>query len=299
MAESSNDRLRRLLTLVPWLAAHSGVSKVEAAQHFGLTLTQLEADLSLITVTGPGLYGGQMVDLYFDDETITVYDAQGLLEPVHLTSDESAALILGLQALQQLPDMDPGIVASLIGKLGGEDAAPGVEVRIPASPLVSTITEALAAGHALRITYVHPLRDDATERVVTPIRVVTRDGVDYLHGWCHTAEAQRTFRLDRMTRCEAVAAPAIPVPEDRPDTPQQMARIEVAPTHEYLLEHVPANVRSRGQLIEADVRYSDERWLIQWLLECGPHVRCVEPAHVVAGVTSSARAGLAGYAALH
>ena len=73
MAETSNVRLARLLTLVPWLTAHSGVSKAAAAAHFGLTIEQLESDLELITFTGPGLYGGELVDIYFDDETITVY----------------------------------------------------------------------------------------------------------------------------------------------------------------------------------------------------------------------------------
>ena len=298
MAESSNDRLRRLLTLVPWLAAHSGVSKADAAAHFGLTVAQLEADLALITVTGPGLYGGELVDVYFDDATVTVYDAQGLLEPVHLTTDESAALLLGLRALQQMPDVDAAIVAGLIATLDGDGTASDLEVRVQPSPWAGVITEAMRQEMDLTIDYLHPVRDEQSRRVVTPSRIVTRDGIDYLHGWCHTAEAVRTFRLDRITACAAVPAGASTPGPAVPEVPRQAATIEVDPASEYLLEHVPAVISSRNGRITATLAYADERWLVQWLIECGSAVRCVQPEHVAEAVAERAQSGLRAYGAL-
>ena len=118
------------------------------------------------------------------------------MSPLRLTTDESAALVLGLRALQQLPDMDAALIASLLAKLGVEDEPMAVEVSPSAG--ISAFTQAIRDGRDVQLRYVHPVRDDVTERRVTPIRVVTRDGIDYFYGYCHTAGALRTFRVDRM-----------------------------------------------------------------------------------------------------
>lgn len=298
MAEPSHVRLRRLLTLVPWLAAHSGISKAEAAAHFGLSIAQLEADLELVTVTGPGLYGGELVDIYFEDATVTVYDAQGLLEPVHLTSDESASLILGLQALQQIPDEDAVVAAGLIEKLGG-DGGEGLAVRVSPSPHSATVSAAIRAQQSLAITYVHPVRDDVTSRVITPWRIVTRDGVQYVHAFCHTAGAARTFRVDRISTCDPVPRASESTPEQEPGPVLHVATVELAPAFEALLERVPHEIQERSGHIKATVRYGDEEWLVRWLVECGAAVRCLAPGHIADKVARRAETGRNLYLRLH
>lgn len=297
MAEQSVDRLRRLLTLVPWLAAHSGITKAEAAAHFGITQRQLESDLELVTVTGPGVYGGELVDIAFEDETITVVDAQGLLLPLQLTPDESAALLLGLRALQQLPDVDAALVAGLMEKL----AIPtddDILVEVSPGPYATVIASAISARCDLEITYAHPVRDAVTERRVTPREIVTRDGVDYLNAWCHTAGAVRTFRLDRMRSCVAGAPSDI---DARPRSegvrvPPERARLLVDPAHAFLLEEVTAAVvGTSGDLLEVEFRYADEDWLVAWLVNAGAAVRCAEPERVMERVRARAVEALSAY----
>ena len=54
-AATSAERLSRMLSLVPWLIAHDGITIDEAARHFGVTPEQLEKDLWLLIVCGlPG-----------------------------------------------------------------------------------------------------------------------------------------------------------------------------------------------------------------------------------------------------
>ncbi len=294
MAEASPDRLRRLLTLVPWLAAHSGVSKAEAAGHFGLSVPQLEADLALVTVTGPGLYGGDLVDIAFEDETITVLDAQGMLEPLRLTSDEAAPLLLGLRALAQLPDIDAALVARLVDLLGGE-ADERVIVEVPTSPFTAVIAGALADAMDLRIEYHHPVRDDLAERRVRPMEVVTRDGLEYLQALCHTAQAVRTFRIDRIRSCEVIPRLEGQSGEEvatGESAIRHAARVEVAPGAEHLLEGVHAAWVSDGI---AEVPYADEAWIESWLVSVGGRVRCVGPATLAARVQARAGAALAAY----
>ncbi len=298
MTESSNERLRRLLTLLPWLSAHSGISKADAAAHFGMTIAALEADLSLVSVTGPGLYGGELVDIYFEDETVTVYDAQGLVRPLQLSSEESSTLLLGLQALQQLPDSDAAAIARLMDKLGLSPDA-GLAVQVQADPFAEVIVAAIRSARDLAIVYSHPVRDEISERVVTPLNLVSADGFDYLIGWCHSAEASRTFRLDRMRSC-ALAGPSEPrvaLPGE-PGTPQNRAVIELPLGAEYLLEGVPATVTERSQRIVATIEFGDDAWLTNWLVACGHGIRCISPLRVAEAAEQRRKSAREAYAAL-
>jgi proteasome accessory factor C len=292
VAESSPDRLARLLTLVPWLTAHSGVSKAAAAEHFGLTVAQLEADLQLISFTGPGLYGGELVDIYFDDETITVFDSQGLDRPLQLTSDEVSTLLIGLRALQQLPDADVESIASALSKLtAASDTAVDVAFDVVTPNAVAVIADAIAARRDVDIDYVHPLRDDTTSRRITPLRLFSADGADYVEAWCHVAEANRTFRLDRVLRCTATGASVV-VHDIAPTSTSlhKHARVRVALASRHVLESTSARITAEHDVVEAEIDYADDRWLTQWAIAAGGGVEIVEPA----GAQQAARERAAG-----
>jgi DNA polymerase-3 subunit epsilon len=66
------------------------------------------------------------------------------------------------------------------------------------SQLPVQIQEALASGNLLVITYVDG-QGQKTERLVKPIHVQADNDYIYLVAYCHLRQAQRTFRLDRIT----------------------------------------------------------------------------------------------------
>ena len=43
--------------------------------------------------------------------------------------------------------------------------------------------------------------------MVDPLRVFVLDGYGYLEAWCYSAEALRTFRLDRIAAVEVTDVP--------------------------------------------------------------------------------------------
>lgn len=297
MAESSPDRLARLLTLIPWLTAHSGVSKARAAEHFGLSVAQLEADLQLISFTGPGLYGGDLVDVYFEDETITVFDSQGLDRPLQLTSDEVSTLLIGLRALEQLPDADRTSIASAVSKLTAvSDAFVDVAFDVVTPNASNVILDAIAQHRDVDIEYVHPLRDDTTSRRITPLRLFSADGADYVDAWCHLVEAARTFRIDRILRC-MIADPSIAVHDAAPGQVVlgRQARVRVALASRHVLESTDARVISEGEYVEAVIDYADERWLTQWAVSAGGGLQIVEPANAQQHARERAEAALLAY----
>ena len=87
----------------------------------------------------------------------------------------------------------------------------------PATPTGSTtLRGAVERGRALRITYYTATRDETTERVVDPMRVLMVGGRAYLEAWCRRAEAVRLFRVDRIDALTELDEPAAPPPQARP-----------------------------------------------------------------------------------
>ena len=84
-AESATARLGRLLTLVPWLLDHQGVPVEQAAETFGVTPAQLEADLALLFVCGtPGHLPDDLIDADWEDGRIFLTNAESLARPWRL-----------------------------------------------------------------------------------------------------------------------------------------------------------------------------------------------------------------------
>ena len=67
------ERLPRLLALVPYLQAHDGIAIEQAAADFDISEDQLRRDLQLLWMCGlPGHGPGDLIDLSFDGETVSV-----------------------------------------------------------------------------------------------------------------------------------------------------------------------------------------------------------------------------------
>jgi proteasome accessory factor C len=100
----AGERLGRLLNLVPYLLARPGIPVAEAAADLGVSERQLRDDLELLWVCGlPGYGPGDLIDMAFDGDRVTVtYDA-GIDRPLRLTHDEALALIVALRMLAQVP----------------------------------------------------------------------------------------------------------------------------------------------------------------------------------------------------
>ncbi|HEX9338071.1 MAG TPA: protein pafC, partial [Pseudonocardiaceae bacterium] len=118
-ANTAADRLPRLLALVPYLIARPGIPLDEAAADFGVTPKQLRKDLELLWMCGlPGYGPGDLIDLSFEGETITVtYDA-GMSRPLRLTAAEATALLVALRALANTPGVvDSDAVRRTLAKI--------------------------------------------------------------------------------------------------------------------------------------------------------------------------------------
>lgn len=312
MAETSGQRLSRLLSLVPWLSAHSGVSVSEAATHFGVSAKELERDLWLVVCCGlPGHGPDQLIDIQFwdDDGVINVIDPQTLQRPLRLTAAEATALLVGLRLLEQVPgNHDRAAIASATsvierGLEGSPGAAHHTVLVDRVDPDVATaIDTALSAPSLLHIVYAGATSDAVSERTVQPLSLVRSDGRDYLFAHCETAGAQRTFRLDRILSATvvpgAVAAAAGPSRGAEPNTAVPLrgfpVTLRVAPSARWFIESTAVT-----HLEELDNGYAsatmvvgDDQWLIRTVVGLAGTVEVLQPDPVRAAVAEAAREAL-------
>ena len=86
------ERLPRLLSLVPYLLARPGIPLADVAADFGIGERQLRRDLELLWMCGlPGYGPGDLVDLSFAGDTVTVTEDAGMRRPLRLTTAEGTA----------------------------------------------------------------------------------------------------------------------------------------------------------------------------------------------------------------
>ena len=307
MMETAGARLTRLLALVPWLIAHDGVTVTEAAEHFGVGPSDLERDLWLLVVSGlPGHGPDQLVDIdFWDDGVIHVRDPQTLDRPLRLTPDEALVLLVSLRMLAQVPgvgDREPILSAaakieSAVAEALPASAVPRIDIQ--ADPAVADrVDTALAEGSGLTIRYTGAARDDITERVIRPQAVRAVDGLVYLEAWCASAQALRTFRLDRI-----VSADYAPMPQDGPEVspvPREapaVACLALDPEARWVADvhdGQPVGEDDQGRLL-VEVPMHSVDWAVRLVLSLHGTATAVRPTELVTAVRETARAALASY----
>jgi proteasome accessory factor C len=310
------ERLGRLLNLVPYLQARPGITLAEAAGDQGITERQLREDLELLWLCGlPGYGPGDLIDMAFDGDSVTLtYDA-GIDRPLRLTPDEALALIVALRMLAETPGVAQrdGVHRALakIEHAAGDLADAPVAVRLPGNAdRLEELRGAVERRRALRITYYTATRDETSERVVDPMRVLVVGRWAYLEAWCRRAQAVRLFRADRIDASTELDEPARVPRQARPTdtrtgtlftpTPDlPLVTLRVGRGARWITEQYPCEevVRGPGEHWTVSLRASDLDWARRMVLGLGAEVTVVSPPELAATVAAQARAALAAYLA--
>jgi proteasome accessory factor C len=310
---ASADRLGRLLNLVPYLLARPGVRLSEAAADLGVSDRQLREDLELLWVCGlPGYGPGDLIDMAIDGDQVTItYDA-GIDRPLRLTPDEALALVIALRMLAETPGVaDRAAVERALAKIesvAGALAGAPVAVRLPGNAdRLATIRGVVERRRALHITYYAATRDETTERVVDPMRVLVAEGHAYLEAWCRRAGAVRLFRVDRIDAMTELDEPSAPPPQARPTdltdgvflptTDQPLITLRVGRGGRWITEYYPCEkvVEESAEHWLVALRAADLSWARRLVLGLGPAVTVVAPDELVEAVRDQAVVALAAY----
>ncbi|MBO0844540.1 MAG: WYL domain-containing protein [Nocardioides sp.] len=313
---AAKDQVGRLLRLVPYLHGREQVPLDEAARVIGVPPSQLDQDLRVLFLCGlPGGLPDDLIDVDLDalegEGVIRVSNADYLARPLRLTPTEATAIIVALQAMRAgAAGATREVVDRALSKLQAA-AAQGAPVVDPGHEAPATLAlrakleDAARRRRQVRMTYYVPARDEESERVVDPHAMVAHHGVDYLDAWCHSAQAPRLFRLDRVheaTVLDSAVTTEPRAPRDLSDgilAGEEATRVtlRLQPEARWVEEYYAVEeVRPQpGGGSEVDLLVGDERWLERLLLRLTPSARVVAPKNYADGAAKAVRQALALY----
>jgi proteasome accessory factor C len=301
----AQDRLARLLAVVPWVAARDGPSIAEVCQRFGVTEQDLLDDLDLLFLCGVYPFTPDaLIEVDVADGRVWIRFADYFRRPLRLTPPEGLALLgagSALLAVPGAPSADDGALARALDKLAavvGVDGDDSMAVELgPAAPeVLDLVRQATSEHRQVEIDYYSFGRDSSGTRPVEPWQVFNARGQWYLSGFCRDAGGERLFRVDRISAARILAATFVP-PESLPahttfhaDAGGQTIVLDLAPRARWIAEQYPnlGVVEQPDGRLRVTLPVSERPWLERLLLRAGPEVTVVAGDATV-GLAAAAR----------
>lgn len=284
---SADERLHRLLAVIPWVAGRDGPRLADVCARFGCSEQELVDDLELLFLCGLHPYTPDvLIDVDIADGRVWIRYADYFARPLDLTPAEGLALLAAGRTVLATSGNDGegplarGLekLASALGVASGE--AVEIELGPVAGDLLATLGRAAAEGRQVEIDYYSFGRDSRARRVVDPYAVFSAGGQWYLSAWCHRADDERLFRLDRISAAVELASSF-----DRPAAPPELAAyrpgpddprvvLDLEPAARWVVEQYPVEevVELGHGRLRVRLAASQAPWLERLLLRLGPAV---------------------------
>lgn len=302
---SAEERLGRLLLMVPWIVERGGADIDEIAARFDIPAATVLRELSTAQCYEIPPYGpDSTLGIVVIDGRVEVEPGALLDKPLRLGPQEGFGLLAaGRAALAALGD-DEGVLASALDKLETAlgDRVP-LEVELARPEVTDDLEAAVAARQRLEIDYYGAARDEVTTRRIDPVSIVHHGGDWFVHAWCHRAGAARTFRIDRIEALRPTGETFAPL-----DLPGEIH--DIGPAHDApdVVVRLPADARWAAESYPVrkveehpdgrlDVTFGlqSDVFLDRLLLRVGPEAEVLAPPELRDVGRRAAARVLAGY----
>lgn len=304
----TQERLRRLLFLVPYISRHPGEKVSVLAQAMGVSAQALLEDLDLLTLVGrPPFQPDDYIDIYVEDDRVYVELDQRLSAPPRLTASEGVALAAAAALLRPAAQ---DALASALAKLEAVlppkakerflGMARQLDLTVDAPFGLAALSQAIVAREEIALDYYSAGRGSTERRTVRPYELFSHRGQWYLQAFCLTRQDVRLFRLDRIAALERTGVPFAPPSDNvahalpRPTQAHGPVRVRfstaVAP---YVRERFGADATLLGGgELEVTVPGDNPRWLTGWVLSFGGEAVVLEPDWAREAVAQAAAASV-------
>jgi proteasome accessory factor C len=303
----ATNRLRRLLAMVPWLAANDGPTVAEVCARFDITAAELQADLELLTyyVGIPPYTPDAFFEITIERGRVFARVTPSLDRPLRLTPAEGLSLVAAGRVLADDPE---GPLATGLAKVAGllqidPEEAIDIDLGLADESVLAVLRDAVAGAQPVEIDHYAEDRDERLVRIVDPWLVTSTSGRWYVVGHDHLRDAERSFRIDRIVAARPVAGTARPMPAGlqfapgpADDAPRVVLELEAAGS--WVAETYPVDgIEDLGDgRRRVTLAVNARPWLERLLLRLGPAGRVVDgPADLVAAGREGARRTLARY----
>jgi predicted DNA-binding transcriptional regulator YafY len=259
----------------------------ELVERFHIPADQLDDHLQLLNLVN---FGGGCYAVYASLADGEVHVEKELFgdtfrKPPRLTPLEARAIRLALEFVGPMIAAEAHTplerVRKKLEQTFGEFELPAPRQQEGGSSqeaLIGTFTQTIAAQRVVEIDYTKPSGETIT-RTVEPYALERELPWWYVHGWDRTAEAQRSFRLDRIRRADARDEAFEPRPgfEPRKLADAGIARVLFTPAVARWRTERGATPLARGYAVE-DLRFGGVDWLVGEILSYRGEAELLEPA---------------------
>jgi proteasome accessory factor C len=270
---NQSDKIGRILLQLQWLVQIRNVSMETFCQEFDLTRVEAIKNLSLLTYVGPGKYGGELVDIQYDDDEIRVIDSQGFDRPLRLNNFEVILLLLGLKHLIEASDDAKDLKAvekRLLSLLSEEDSKNDRDVHVANNRKL--IEEAIRRGQKIKFDYTNANLGSSKDRMVSPLRIYTEQNIDYLDAVANEQDYTKSFRLERI---QNIGLLDIPYNMENVKTKQSIKKSIkiITKAWNYIrIFDLGVNYEIKKDQMIIDLDYYDEEFILDTILRLGPDV---------------------------
>ena len=312
---STAERIRRLLFLVPYVAARAdGVPLAELASRLDVPEDELLGEIDLLCQVGPPAGDpSEFLLLSVENGRVFVDLPQHLTRPPRLSAQEALALLLGVQTVRgsgiaHHEDALSRAEAKIRRALGGAQAPALARIESDilygterAGQVVAELARAARARRAVDIDYYSAGRGARRRRGVDPYGLVNYEGSWYLVARCHDNDEPRLFKCERVAgvfpRDERFSVPAgfdlHRFQRDRlrlPTARSGSLRVRFSGEAAEQAARWEGAQRRRDGTIEVALRMPPNEWLVGWILGFGGQAEAVAPPELRAAVADRLRA---------
>lgn len=304
------ERLNRLLSLIPYVLKHQGVSLEELSEVFEVSQEQLLKDLHLIFLCGqPDYTPADLIEVDIDEDRVYISMADYFARPLRFTPSELSGLYLACSALVKLSgkpaSSDLGSAMEKIGRtLGvapglGDDIEESMQIKplVPEQNVLAELSTALEERNVVEIQYYTYGRDELTRRRVNPLSLEFGLGHWYLRAFDDRSREVRVFRVDRIKDLRVTSEAFQPVAGteiekvDSPFSPSDTGKIEVHLRFSPALaawaeeQQVFSGAKREGEYLVCTIHTDALAWLERELLRYGTEVEILSPPELVDRLT--------------
>ena len=304
---TTEQRLRRILAMVPWVAAHDGPTVTDVCGRFDCRPDELAADIGLLYLCGLHPYTPDLlIEAEIRDSRVWVHYADYFSRPLRLTPSEGLGLVAAAQTLLAVPGTDPaGPLARGLAKLAasiGAKATVEVELGDAAPEILAALRSAAATGLQVDIDYLSFARNQRAWRTIEPAGVFTTAGQWYVSAWCHRADDERVFRVDRIAELRDTGRPrtgpvvaSAPALFERPAAGGEVV-LRLRPPAAWVADQYPVlERRDEGADIVVRLGVTEFAWLDRLVVRVGDYADVLSAPPGWAGASAAAALVLARY----
>ena len=314
-AAKVEERLARMLVVVPYLVQHPGTTLEEASSLFDIPVAQLRRDVQQLFLAGLPPYGpGDLIDVEIDEDgAIWISMADHFSRPLRLTRQEALAVYVRATEVANTPGMPgaPALAAALAklrdalgpGMLGDAAGIEGVASgEAPAH--LDAVRAASDARERVRVAYVAASTGERTERTIEPEAVFASAGQWYVAAWDVDVDDERLLRVDRIASLEPVGERFEPRGLQGVGRPLYTAgpddvdvRVRLRPEARWVAEYylaTDATEEADGSIV-VTLPTRQTTWLARLFLRLGAEAEVLEPAELRGEIRAEAEATLARY----